>query len=380
MIHPFYLYTIGYFNENTKARSTIMLYWIGIIIGLKFYLFFSIEDQKLVAIPLSFADDKHMFNLKQNQMKKNYLFGAAFVLALMGTACNNSEDLAQDVPNALKVTVKNNVPESRAIVHGTTLPVDARIGVTLVNEAGGNYDGVEYSNIEYKTTTGTDWAIVDENKIPLLSSTAGKAIAYYPYADGINYAAIEVATDDQEDWLYSGWTTADINNANPVANFTMNHGLSAMRVILKKGAGYGATAIASTITAESDFFVESAVLNGITGALTGHSTGKGNVTVNIEAANQELTTDSKHTDILVVPAAGAGTDGVDFTINISDGVSAKNYTVNVPLTTLTDGMKQGKCYQITLTLTAEGFEVSTVAVTDWSQELNAGSGSLTPGA
>lgn len=330
------------------------------------------EDQKLVANRISFADDKHMFNLKQNQMKKNYLFGAAFVLALMGTACNNAEDMLQDGRTTMKVTVKNNVPESRAIIHGESLPSDAEIGVTLLNAAGEKYDGVEYSNLKY--TNGTPWATTTA---PLLSSTDGKAIAYFPYGEDVKYTAIELSTDDQTDNMYSGWVTG-INNSNPEAKFTMNHAKSAFRVILKKHTDYNTEAKATSITATSAHFVETAKLNAEDGTLSGRSEGEGNVTVAIADGGQTLDDgDANFTDIMVIPAETPGSE-VTFTVTINDANNnPKSYTVTSPFTT---SMAQGKCYAFTLTLTATGFTVSSVTVTDWGTPETGGSGDLTPAA
>lgn len=303
-------------------------------------------------------------------MKKNYLYGAAFVLAIMGTACNNAEDFAgPDAPNALRVSVVNNTPESRAIITGTTLPVNAEIGVTLVENVADatTYDTETYSNLKYTTADGTNWAV--DGEAPLLSSTEGKAIAYFPYGETVNYKAIALTTDDQIDNMYSGWVTG-INNSAPEANFTMNHAKSAFRVVLKKDAKYGATAIATSITAKSAHFVETATLDATKAAgsnLSGWSTGDGEVTVAIAGAGQTLdTTNDNYTDIMVIPAENAGTE-VLFTIAIKDANDqTKNYTVTSPFTT---AMEQGKCYQFTLTLTATGFEVSSVAVTQWGDPI-----------
>lgn len=305
-------------------------------------------------------------------MKKKFLYGAAFMLALMGTACNNAEDMLQDGRTTMKVTVKNNVPESRAIIHGESLPNDAEIGVTLLNAAGEKYDGVEYSNLKY--TNGTPWTTTTTT--PLLSSTDGKAIAYFPYGEGVDYKAIELSTDDQTDNMYSGWVTG-INNSNPEAKFTMNHAKSAFRVILKKETTFNTTAIATSITATSAHFVETAKLNAEDGTLTGRSEGEGNVTVAIANGGQTLDNgDANFTDIMVIPAESAG-ENVTFTVAISDGTNSKNYTVT---STFTTSMEQGKCYAFTLTLTATGFTVSSVTVTDWGTPETGGSGDLTPAA
>lgn len=301
-------------------------------------------------------------------MKKKFLYGAAFMLALMGTACNNAEDMLQDGRTTMKVTVKNNVPESRAIIHGESLPSDAEIGVTLLNAAGENYDRVEYSNLKY--TNGTQWATTTA---PLLSSTDGKAIAYFPYGEDVKYTAIELSTDDQTDNMYSGWVTG-INNSNPEAKFTMNHAKSAFRVILKKDETFKATATATSITVTSAHFVETATLDATKLAgvnLSDWSTGDGNVTVDIASENQTLDDTDKYTDIMVIPAEEAGTK-VKFTVTIN----GSDYTVEPEFNT---PMAQGKCYAFTLTLTATGFTVGEVSVVTWGDAIESGSGSLKQG-
>ena len=312
-----------------------------------------------------------------------YFFGTAIMSLLLGaTACNNIEDDAPGMDNRMRVSVINNVPQSRAIITGTTLAANDIIGVTLLNAEGANYDGIEYSNLQYKFDDA-DWAVVAPDTDPLLSATAGKAIAYYPYGETVDYTAMTIETDAQIDYLYSNWET--VNNSDPKADFTMNHALSAIRVILKKSTDYKAVAEATKIVAKSTAFVESAKINA--GAAENKysewSTGEADVEVDVvtkeggETGGQILDDGTtNYTDILVVPAEAAGTSVV-FTVTIKDENDApKNYTVEAPFTT---AMAPGTIYQFTLTLDATGFVVNSVSVTPWGDPVEVpGDNSLTP--
>ena len=315
--------------------------------------------------------------MKQN---KNHLLIALLSMGIAMSSCVDEHIKPMDTLHSMQVKVNKNLPQSRAIITETTFPDDSRIGVTLLNTAGNEYDGVEYSNLQY-AFDGTDWNVVEPHKVPLLSSTAGKAIAYYPYGETVDYTAMTIETDTQIDYLYSNWET--VNNARPEANFTMNHALSAIRVILKKKDSYAAKAVATNIMAKSTAFVESAKINA--GAAENKysewSTGEADVTVPVVTKVPDATggqildnTTDNFTDIVVVPAEAAGTSVV-FTVTIEDeNGQALNYTVDTEFTT---AMAPGNIYQFTLTLDATGFSTSSVFIIPWGDPVPSGKGDET---
>ena len=284
------------------------------------------------------------------------------------TACNSGDTIAP-----LEVMVQANSPESRAIVEGQVLPNNSSIGVTMVEDLAdaSSYDESVYSNIEYTTADGREWNVVGTD-IPMLTSTPGKAIAYFPYKSGMNYTAIPVEILSQTDYMYSGWYSG-LDNSNPEAKFQMKHALSAFRVILLKDASYGATARVTKFVIESDAYNTSAKLNAVTGELTGKD-GTGSYTYNYVDGYPELTTTEQYVDVMVIPADAAGTHA-KFTVTIQDiNGTSKDYVVNSPFTA---AMLSGTCYEFTLTLFPTEMKVSDVSVKTWDV-VYGGEGQLQP--
>ena len=266
----------------------------------------------------------------------------------------------------------------------------------------GNYDGNEYLNLKYSSADGTAWTLDAGTAQPMLSSTAGKAVAFYPWAD-VPYTAVPVETGSETDYMYSGklddatnggWLMG-INNSAPTANFTddyaLKHALAAYRIYLQKDAAYETDATVTKIQITSDGFVQNATLNALTGALDAN-TAAAPFTAVASGLNHVLDADGKpapgddsdhgqFSELIVVPA-NAAANSLVFTITVKDALGAeKDYTAN--LTPLATALAQGSIYEYTLTLTATGFTVGAVSVVDWTRVTDAqedGEGDLTPAA
>ena len=269
-------------------------------------------------------------------------------------ACNNEENLQITVnKKPLSVQIKNET-YSRALVETTTLPDASQIGVTLVDNSGTTYDGNTYNNLLY-TLSGTEWTTANT---PMLSATAGKAVAYYPYSNAVtDVTAIPVTSDTQTDYMYSGWVTG-LHNTNPAAEFTMKHALSAVRIAVKKDAQYASEAVVTDAQIQSLAFYKNATLDATTGTL--NALAEDNQTLNREDVNLTLTTTAQNIDFLVVP--GTTKEPIDFILTIGE----KQYKATA---TTAEGLKQGMIHTFTLTLKPTGLVVSSVDVTPWGEKV-----------
>lgn len=332
----------------------------------------------------------------------NKIFKSALLcggLMTMFAACTNDNEPAVQGDSVLAVNARAVAIDSRAIVHGEKLIGDISVSLVAAADAGA-YDGNEYLNLKYSSADGTAWTLDAGTAQPMLSSTAGKAVAFYPWADA-PYTAVPVETGSETDYMYSGklndatnggWLMG-INNSAPTANFTgdyaLKHALAAYRIYLQKEAAYETDATVTKIQITSDGFVENATLNALTGALAAN-TAAAPFTAVAADLNHVLDDAGKPADesdagqfseLIVVPADAAATSLV-FTITVKDALGAeKNYTAE--LTPLATTLAQGSIYEYTLTLTATGFTVGAVSVVDWTTVTDAqedGEGSLTPAA
>lgn len=323
-------------------------------------------------------------------MKKNLLWVAG--VAILMASCNNeSENIVPVKPEGrVAMTVKTNVMKSRAMITGTSLADGDEIGVTLVEMPeigqahGATYDGLGvddgYWNVKYYATGDGDEQTWTSDAPIMLSSTLGQAVAYYPYAGTQNdYKALEITSEGQTDYLYSGWEDADgINNAAPTTTFVMKHALSAVRLTLKRGSyTYTGEVTAASISSEG-FGVEGS-LDASTGEITGVT---GNAAVTTAMNNDftaltipTLTTESVNTLLMVVPVQGVAVDAVNgLGMDIEVTIDGKQYTLTGKMT---EEFKSGYIYNFELTLNNTALKVTKVSVTPWEEETAVG-GDLNP--
>ncbi len=286
-------------------------------------------------------------------MKKYLCMMAAIFLALGISSCADKSETPEDstkVPMSIQVT---NELTTRAPIYDASLPNNASIGVTLVNDSNENaYDNVgTYANNEW-TLSGSSWSTAP---VPMLSGTEGKAVAYYPYdADCDDYEAIPVESATQTDYMYSGWSNV-VNNADPQANFVMKHALALVRINLKIAANYTGDSVASEVSISSNSFMAAADLDAVTGVLD-NKTGAGAEHTKT-GLNLTLNTAGTNVDFLVIPA-----DGALQPITCEATIGGKNYTAQFTPSTLA----QGKIHTYTLTLSPVAMQLASVSVTTWT--------------
>ena len=125
--------------------------------------------------------------------------------SLVLTACNDDDSIIDRTGgNNLQVEVPANF-HSRAPIHGSTLPDNNPIGVTLTAKDGSSYDNQNYNNIPYSATTADGkqtW--MPQDKPVTLSVTEGVAV------DGRKYnTAVEVSEAYKQGYIYTYNLTLD---------------------------------------------------------------------------------------------------------------------------------------------------------------------------
>ena len=157
------------------------------------------------------------------------------------TACSDDTYVNRIDGQPLQIAVHTDNPESsRAVIDGGYLPDASSIGVTLTAVDGSAYDGQAFTNMQY-TAAGVGSAQTWSTDVPVsLSGTLAKITAYYPYngADDLDLTAIPVETASQTDYMYAKPVTG-LSLVSPVADLTMQHALTDIRINVKKGTYTG---------------------------------------------------------------------------------------------------------------------------------------------
>ena len=285
------------------------------------------------------------------------MYVAAVAASLTAVSCSNEDAEMLEINNAhvKDLTIGTTIGwerGSRSIQKGVYLPEGSSIGVTVTDTDGNKYDGIEYLNVKF-TATGEEESQKWEGGKILLSSTEGKAAAYYPYSTGVtDITAVPVETGTQTDYMYSGWVEG-LSNAEATVNFSMKHALSAVGVNTVLGT-YTGTGKVTAVSIASDGFGTEATMNIGTGALADVKNAGSSVSWSGEYT---MTGEGNTTELMVVPN-GLKEKGVAFTLTV-DG---KEYTASG---TMSEEFKQGYIYSFTLTMNATELSVSSVTVDEW---------------
>lgn len=165
-------------------------------------------------------------------------------LALSLFSCSDNNTPIEEVIEKKELTVTTGIVGSRAMITGEWFDEGAELGITLVEnkDAVFTYDGLTegYYNIQYKANgTHPDQYWTPTDKPIYLSSTEGRAVAYYPYSkDDTDYKALTLKAYGQVDYMFSRWVKP-INNLHHEASFQMEHAMAGIRISLKRGSYTG---------------------------------------------------------------------------------------------------------------------------------------------
>ena len=264
--------------------------------------------------------------------------------------------------------VKTEIIGSRAMIMDSKFGDGATLGITLVDAKDGvfTYDGLTdgYRNIQYQSVgTGADQYWKPADKPIYLSSTDGRALAYYPWSvDGSDYTSLSIKADEQVDYMYSGWYKP-LNNLYSEATFQMKHAMTGIRINIKRGS-YTGTGLVSEVWLESTAFGISGKLDATTGAITDVKDGNINTYMLENPAFQSFEVNADdYTPVLLmaVPKADIKDD-----VQISVVVDGRTYEVDG---LMAQAFKSGTLYTFNLTLDNTALTVSgDVKITEWVED------------
>lgn len=121
-------------------------------------------------------------------------------------------------------------------------------------------------NLKYTaSTSGQNQEWIPDQEV-YLNKELCSIHAYYPYSTTVTeITAIPVTTSDQADYMYSG-NTIQVNTENQTATLEMEHALSVITLIIKRGS-YVGTGQVSKIGINGNGVAQSALLNAENGNL-----------------------------------------------------------------------------------------------------------------
>lgn len=263
-------------------------------------------------------------------MNFKVIFKCMLLAGLPFLAACNSDDTDLQMVQPLQLCVSTGVSESRAVVDGWFLPEGGQLGVSLVAADGSAYDGKSYNNIPYTATgngydTPQTWSCTG-SVVPSLSTTLGKAVAYYPYNESVtDLTAIPIETASQTDYMYSGWYSY-LYYATPKANLTMNHAMAVIKAKIKKETLGSYTQLVS-IQITGDMIGSSAILNATDGSLSSIS-GLGEPILVLREDGLNIIEDDVYltVEMLVIPDSSITEGNIDIIVTMTDG-TAKSYSL-----------------------------------------------------
>lgn len=245
-------------------------------------------------------------------------------LALSLISCSDNNMPIEEVIEKKELTVTTGIVKSRAMITAERFDEGAELGITLIEnkDAVFTYDGLTegYYNIRYKADgTHPDQVWAPTNKPIYLSSTEGRAVAYYPYStDETDYKALTLKAYGQVDYMFSRWVKP-INNLNHEASFQMEHAMAGIRISLKRGSYTGVGKV-TEMTLSSSGLGSEGKLNAATGEVYDVTVGPID-TYMMRPQFEGLTleeTEFYHTLLMAVPVPDV-TDNIKMSIRLTDG-------------------------------------------------------------
>ena len=291
-------------------------------------------------------------------------------LALSLFSCSGNNAPIEEVLEKKELKVTTDIVRSRAMITGERFDDGATLGITLMEnkDAVFTYDGLTegYYNIQYKATgTHPDQVWGPVEKPIYLSSTEGRAVAYYPFSkDETDYRALSLNASGQVDYMYSRWVKP-INNLHHEATFQMEHAMAGIRISLKRGSYTGIGKVTEIVLSSRGL--------GTTGKLDAATGDVYDVTVGaidtymmrplFEGFTLEGT-ELYHTLLMAVPVPDI-TDNMKMSITIDNRVYEAEGVMIQPF-------YSGDLYTFKLTLDNTALTISNVVeITQWEEDTTA---------
>lgn len=252
---------------------------------------------------------------------------------ILASSVSCSDFLRKDSGNIgsspLRLSVCTGTPDSRAMITGTNLGTGEEIGIALTDDKGGNYDGVQYSNVRYRSTgTSPDQSWNADSEI-MLSANKAVLYAYYPYSaeiTDIRRIPVSSTSEIQTDYMYAEPVT-DLNNHNSEAFVTLKHALAAIRVTFKRGNYTGAGNITAISVSGGNMATEG-ILDAMDGSLSSLK-GAGSV-ISPDISPFSLDSEGNNIDMMAIPTGqsssltiGLTMDGEEFSVTTEETVLSR---------------------------------------------------------
>lgn len=232
-----------------------------------------------------------------------------------------------------------------------------------------------YRNVEYTISTGgstqsatftsaTGIYFQDENETVTFS-------AYFPYQSGLAENGIishddistmqtDAATQETIDYLYDDGVTA--TQTNPSVNFTFEHKMTKLILIVKTGAGFTPSEIATGWLFNLDGLIHKGTFDTNTGIAIADATASPVSAWNITDNRCEVDTDAgTRTYIMYLYPQTLTSSGLSF----SATYGGQTYTTQAGA--INPALEEGNSYQYTITVNQTGLIVSRCTIEPWTE-------------
>lgn len=305
-------------------------------------------------------------------MRQKYI--AISLLACVLTACSHNDEniVVNDGPVAAQITAGLNVPATRA--ENQTWGTDDAIGVTVTAAPTSNMETM-YRNVEYTISTGgntqsatftsaTGIYFQDENETVTFS-------AYFPYQSGLAENGIishddistmqtDAATQETIDYLYDDNVTA--TQTNPSVNFIFEHKMTKLILIVKTGAGFTPSEIATGWSFNLGGLIHKGTFDTNTGIAIADATASPVSAWNITDNRCEVDSEAgTRTYIMYLYPQTLTSSGLSF----SATYGGQTYTTQTGA--IKPALEEGNSYEYTITVNQTGLIVSGCTIEPWTE-------------
>lgn len=241
---------------------------------------------------------------------------------------------------------------TKAIIEGNRLPDNSSIGLFVTDESR-YYEPAGYKNIKYTSKSESGQQVwKSENPIYLSDKTA-TLYSYYPHLSSLtsmNLLPVTASSTVQVDYMWGN--PVNVSKDSRVANITMKHALSVVRVTFARGT-YSGDGIISKVSFSGGCAASIASLD-ITNGTLSNFIGQG-AAISPAISKKTLSSTSQKADIIVIPTQE--TDG-----KITMTIDGKDYVLEFGDIVL----NQGEITQFHLTVNDGELSLSDITVSEWT--------------
>ena len=242
-------------------------------------------------------------------MKKLNIFFTLMAAGLMAACSNDMEIDGLTAGEPVKLSVRAEMPTTRAAIDDTQFSKDDRVGLYLSGYA-------QYQNVP--ATWQNSSTLVPDQDI-MLTSQRTTVRAYYPYQELRDGQWFDIDVEKQQNILY-GESTAEVWNKNPQATLQFRHLMARVRF---------------NITYKQGFNLEKMQLTGVVRSYN----------INVATAGEEFSVEPATAEKPLVIAAAAGKSGKTISQDVLLIPMGKSVGVMLQLT-----YSNGKVFNIPLDL------------------------------